>query len=76
VTESITFSGRTIELASAEAVVLERDDVVDAVAIGVDDAFLGQALALLVVVSSGTAALDGLEGSEDRAAVDAVRRAR
>jgi acetyl-CoA synthetase len=50
---TITFGGQAVDLAVVEAALLERPDVVEAVAVGVDDAFLGQALNVWVVTAPG-----------------------
>ena len=59
---TITFGGQVIELAAAEQALLDRADVIEAVAIGVDDAFLGQALNVWVVAAPGILVSNDLRG--------------
>ena len=51
--ETIVYSGVTIDLDVAEDALRSRDDVVDAVAVGVSDNFLGKALQVYVVLAPG-----------------------
>jgi acetyl-CoA synthetase len=47
---TITYSGTVVDLDVVEASLIERSDIKAAVAIGVDDAFLGEALQVYVVL--------------------------
>jgi acyl-coenzyme A synthetase/AMP-(fatty) acid ligase len=49
--ETITYSGIRVDLDDAEEALRSRDDVVDVVAVGVPDNYLGTALQLYVVLS-------------------------